>query len=519
VTGGLSKGKVYLVGAGPGDPKLITLRGLECIRMCDVIVYDRLASPRLLMHVKPGAERIYVGKLPDRHTMKQEEINRILVEQALQGKIVTRLKGGDPTVFGRGGEEAEALRREGIEFEIVPGVTSAIAVPAYAGIPVTHRDLASSVSIITGHENPEKLDELIQWDRVTNATGTLVFLMGVARIGHIARQLIRHGRPPGTPIALIRWGTTANQRTLVGTLADIEDKVKAAGFEPPAVIVVGDVVRQRDKLMWYEKRPLFGARVLVTRAQAQAGTLSQRIEELGGEPIEYPAIETRMPEGAAAEAAIGEALAAAETYDHLIFTSVNGVRFFLEWLRRFGQDIRRFHRARIAAVGPKTAEALREIGLAPAALPETFHAEGLLDSMRGTVRPGQRALLPRGDLARKSLPEALRGLGVTPVEIDVYETVPAGGGEDILDLLREGGIHIVTFTSASTVRNLIGRLRNAGVGDPAALLGRTAVASIGPLTSAAAREAGLTVAIEPPESTIDALTAAIAAYWAERRPV
>lgn len=519
MTGALSRGKVYLVGAGPGDPKLITLRGLECIRMCDVIVYDRLASPRLLSHLKPGAERIYVGKLPDRHTMKQEEINRILIEQALRGKIVTRLKGGDPTVFGRGGEEAEALRREGIEFEIVPGVTSAIAVPAYAGIPVTHRDLASSVSIITGHENPEKLDELIRWDRVTNAAGTLVFLMGVARIGHIARQLIRHGRPPDTKVALIRWGTTADQRTLVGTLADIGEKVKAAGFEPPAVIVVGDVVGKREQLMWYEHRPLFGARVLVTRARAQAGTLSQKIEELGGEPVEYPAIETRLPEGESAEAAIREALEAAETYDHLIFTSVNGVRYFLEWLRRFGQDIRRFHRARVAAVGPKTGEALREIGLMPAELPETFHAEGLLESMRSHVRSGQRALLPRGDLARKSLPEALRALGVEPVEIDVYETVPAAGGEDIVEMLREGRIHIVTFTSASTVRNLIGRLRGLGPDNPVELLGKTAVASIGPLTSAAAREAGLSVAIEPPESTIDALVAAIAAYWAGRRPV
>lgn len=508
---------MYLVGAGPGDPKLITIRGLECIRICDVIVYDRLASPRLLAHLKAGAERIYVGKLPDRHTMKQEEINRILVEHALQGKIVTRLKGGDPTVFGRGGEEAEALRRHGIEFEIVPGVTSAVAVPAYAGIPVTHRELASSVSIITGHETPEKLDELIQWDRVTNAAGTLVFLMGVSRIGHIASQLIRYGRPPETPIALIRWGTTADQRTLVGTLADIEAKVAAAAFEPPAVIVVGDVVKQRERLMWYERKPLFGARVLVTRSRAQASALSERIEELGGEPVEFPVIETRFPAGEAVEA-IRAALASAERYDHLIFTSVNGVRYFFEWLRRFDMDIRSFYRARIAAVGPKTAEALRDYGLAAAPLPEQYHAEGLFDSLRGHLRPGERALLPRGDLARKSLPEAMRAFGVEAVEIDVYETVPAEGGEAIVELLREGRIQIVTFTSASTVRNLIDRLRRAGEADPAALLSRTVIASIGPLTTAEAERAGLKVTVEPDESTIAALTAAIAAYWAAARP-
>lgn len=513
----MSIGKVYLVGAGPGDPKLITVRGLECIRRCDVVVYDRLASPRLLQQLKPGAERVYVGKLPDRHTMKQEEINRLLVELALQGKTVTRLKGGDPSIFGRVGEEAELLAEHGIEFEIVPGITSAIAVPAYAGIPVTHRDLASSLSIVTGHESPEKLDRMIQWDKVTNATGTLIFLMGVAKIGYIAEQLMKHGRPADTPVALIRWGTRAMQQTLTGTLADIEAKVREADFQPPAVIVVGEVVKQRAKLAWYEKKPLFGTRVLVTRAQAQAGQLAGRIEELGGEAIEFPTIETRLPEGPEAERAIREALAAADTYDHLIFTSVNGVRCFFDWLRRFECDIRSFHRARIAAVGPQTAEALRAYGLTVAPLPAVYQAEGLIDSLKEAAAAGERALLPRGDLARDVLPEALTELGVTVIAIDVYETIVAEGGQEAVEMLRAGEIDVVTFTSASTVRNLMTRLRAAGEERPEALLAGVTVASIGPLTTAAAVQAGLHVAVEPAEATIDALIAAVAADRAAGR--
>lgn len=339
---GLDKGKVYLVGAGPGDPKLITVRGLQCLEECEVVVYDRLASPRLLRYVKPGAERIYVGKLPDRHTMKQEEINQLLVDLALEGKIVTRLKGGDPTIFGRVGEEAELLYDNGIEFEIVPGITSAIAVPAYAGIPVTHRDMASSLSIITGHESPDKLDRSIHWDKVTNATGTLIFLMGVAKIGYISDQLMKHGKPPQTPVALIRWGTRVEQRTIVGTLETIEGIVKAANFQPPAVIVVGDVVLQREKLKWYENKPLFGLRILVTRARAQASELAEQIETLGGEPCEFPVIETIEPTDPVVVANLKEQLEQAEQYEWLMFTSVNGVEYFFEWLRKFNIDIRRF---------------------------------------------------------------------------------------------------------------------------------------------------------------------------------
>lgn len=516
----MNTGKVYLVGAGPGDPGLITVRGLKYLANCDVVVYDRLASPRLLQHVRPGTELVYVGKLPDRHTMKQEDINRLLVELALQGKTVTRLKGGDPTIFGRVGEEAELLHDNGITFEIVPGITSAIAVPAYAGIPVTHRDLASSLSIVTGHESPDKLDRSIHWDKVTNATGTLIFLMGVAKIGYIAEQLIRHGKSPSTPVALVRWGTRVEQQTVTGTLETIEAVVMEVNFKPPAVIIVGEVVLQRNKLAWYEKKPLFGMRVMVTRARAQASELAEIIEDLGGEPCEFPVIEIREPSDAAALEALRERLEQAESYDWLMFTSVNGVEYFYRHLRRFGIDIRRFHGAKVAAVGPRTAESLLERGLTVEELPVKFHAESLLDRLKDSLRPGERALLPRGDLAREVLPAELRTLGVDPVEIDVYETTLADTQDDMaMEWLREGGIHMITFTSSSTVTNLIELLRSKGVEDPVALLKAVPLASIGPITSRTIAEAGLDVAVEAESSTLQSLVEAVIRYRQGQSPI
>ncbi|OMD38026.1 uroporphyrinogen-III C-methyltransferase [Paenibacillus borealis] len=500
------KGKVYLVGAGPGDAKLITVKGLECIQKADVLVYDRLASPRLLKHMKSGGEKIYVGKLPDRHTMKQEEINQLLVDLALEGKTVVRLKGGDPTIFGRVGEEAELLRRHGIYYEIVPGITSAISVPAYAGIPVTHRDYASSLSIITGHESPDKLDHSIHWDKVTNATGTLVFLMGVAKIGYISAQLIKHGRPPETPVALVRWGTRADQETLIGTLADIEAKVKAADFQPPAVIVVGDVVLQRQQLMWVEALPLFGKRIVVTRARSQASELVDQIEELGGEPYEFPVIETVMPEGAEKKAKIAEALGALSAYDWVFFTSANGVEFFWRHLAELKVDIRGLHRARIGAVGPATAAALAQRGLVAEELPGVFQAEGLIEAFGSRLLPGQKVLLPRGDLAREWLPDKLRELGLEVTEVDTYETVVAGEDDiELLKLLEEKRIHAVTFTSSSTVRNFISILKRMGLEDPLPLLAGVKIACIGPVTEKTAVEAGLTPGLLPDEATIEGL--------------
>ena len=511
----MTKGKVYLVGAGPGHPKLITVKGLEALQRSDVIVYDRLAGPHLIGRSRPDAELIYVGKRTDRHTMKQEDINRMLVDLALQGKLVTRLKGGDPTVFGRVGEEAELLRQHRIPYEIIPGITSAIAVPAYAGIPVTHRDLASSFSVITGHESPDKLDDAIEWDKVTSATGTLVFLMGVSKIGYITEQLVRYGRPPETPIALIRWGTRAEQETLVGTLADIAEQVARADFKPPAVIVVGDVVRQRERLAWMESKPLFGLRVLVTRTRLQAGELADRIEALGGEPYEFPVIETRMPESHETITGIASALQVAEEYDWVILTSANGVEYFFRWLELCGTDIRRFHRARFASVGPKTAEALAARGIKSDLQPEVYTAEGLLEALmtRGELRPGQTALLPRGNLARDLLPKELEQQGVKTVEVDVYETVNTSTRDPFLiEMLEKGQIHVITFTSSSTVHGLLDALRRLGAADPAALLSSSVIACIGPITARTAEQAGLRVAVMGQNATLEGLIEALQTF-------
>lgn len=514
----MNKGKVFLVGAGPGDPRLITIRGMQCIKECTAIVYDRLASPRLLRYAKSDVKRVYVGKLPDRHTMKQEEINQLLVDLALEGHTVTRLKGGDPTIFGRVGEEAELLKQHGIHYEIVPGITSAISVPAYAGIPVTHRDHASSLSIVTGHESPDKLERSIYWDKVTNATGTLLFLMGVAKIGYISAQLMKHGRSPSTPVALVRWGTTPEQETLVGTLENIAELVQRNKFESPAIIIVGDVVKQREALRWYEEMPLFGLRILVTRARAQASEFAEQIEALGGEPCEFPVIEVRKPVDTAVLARIQACIAQAESYDWLAFTSVNGVDYFFQALVEHGVDIRRFYRAKIAAVGPKTAEALQQRGLNVELQAERYDAEGLLEAFDGVLQRGERILLPRGDLARSVLPEQLAARGIIADEISVYETVVAEKQEPIvLEWLKQQHIHMLTFTSSSTVHNLIKVLQQNGFQDPVAVLSQYPIASIGPITSQTIRQYGLNVTIEAEQATIESLVASLVVYNAARR--
>lgn len=514
----MNKGKVYLVGAGPGDPRLITIRGMQCIKECTAIVYDRLASPRLLRYASPDVKRVYVGKLPDRHTMKQEEINQLLVDLALEGHIVTRLKGGDPTIFGRVGEEAGLLKKNGIDYEIIPGITSAISVPAYAGIPVTHRDHASSLSIITGHESPEKLEHSIYWDKVTNATGTLLFLMGVAKIDYISKQLMKHGKSADTPVALVRWGTTPEQQTLVGTLGTIAELVKRTNFQSPAIIIVGDVVKQREALQWYEKMPLFGMRILVTRARAQASDFADMIEKLGGEPCEFPVIEVRRPQDNEQLRHIETCLKQAEGYDWLAFTSVNGVEHFFQFLIEHRIDIRRFHKANIAAVGPKTAEALEQHGLKVDLQASRYDAEGLLEAFENVLQQGERVLLPRGDLARSVLPVQLRDKGIHADEISVYETVVAPLQEPIIiDWLKEKHIHMLTFSSSSTVKNLIKVLEQSGVNDPITLLSQYPIASIGPITTATIQSFGLQVTVEAEEATIESLTAALVGYNAAQR--
>lgn len=495
----MSKGKVYLVGAGPGDPKLITLRGLETIKLADCIVYDRLASPRLLAHAKPDVELIYCGKLPDRHTLTQEEINQVLVEKALEGKVVTRLKGGDPSIFGRVGEEAEELVKHDIPFEIVPGITSGIAAPAYAGIPVTHRDFNSSIAIVTGHERPEKTESSINWEKLATAVETIIFYMGVGNLPFIREQLMKYGRSPQTPVALVRWGTTVQQETLVGTLEDIVEKREAAGLTNPAIIVVGEVVKLRERLQWFEKKPLFGKRILVTRARSQASGLSEQIAELGGEAYEFPLVKMLPPRESQP---LDDALAKLGSFDWVMFTSVNGVAFFFKRLRELKVDIRTM-KAKIAAVGPKTAEALEEKGLTVTVLPGEFRAEGLLNSLQGQLHAGEKVLLPRADIARETLPRELSNLGLEVTEVDTYDTViDAGNVEETIELLQEKAIQMITFTSSSTVKNFVQAMEGQ---DLAQLLAGVQIACIGPITADTAKKLGLTVDLVANDSTIQGL--------------
>lgn len=497
------KGIVYLVGAGPGDPGLITVKGLECIRRAEVLVYDRLASESLLSFAPAHCELIYVGKLPDRHTLRQEEISRLLVDSALEGKTVTRLKGGDPFVFGRGGEEAELLAKHGVPFEVVPGITSAVAVPAYAGIPVTHRDFTSGFAVITGHEEPGKEKSAIAWDKISTGIGTLVFLMGVGNLPYIVEQLVKNGRSADTPIALIRWGTHQKQRTLTGTLSDIVKKVKEAGFTSPAVTIVGEVVKLRETLRWFENKPLFGRRIVVTRSREQASVLSCRIKDLGGEALEFPAITIAEPEDFAP---LDEAIRKVGGYQWIIFTSVNGVEVFFKRLKRLGGDIRSLQGARICAIGPKTRERLEDFCLQVEYVPAEYRAEAVLEGLKGKLLPGERVLLPRADIAREILPETLKKMGAVVDDVTAYCTLKGSGNVfHLKELLKEKQVDYVTFTSSSTVRNFAELLGE----DYRELLDGVRLASIGPITSKTARELGLTINIEAGEYTIDGLIDAV----------
>jgi uroporphyrinogen III methyltransferase/synthase len=500
-------GKVWLVGAGPGDPGLITMAGVACLAGAEVVVYDRLADPRLLDLAPPEAERISVGKAASSHSMSQEEINGLLVAKAREGKRVVRLKGGDPFVFGRGGEEAEALVAAGIPFEVVPGVTSATAVPAYAGIPVTHRRLASSFAVVTGHEDPTKGESSIDWKSFggrTKGADTLVFLMGGANLAEIAQRLVECGRAPDTPTAVIRWGTTPNQRTVTGTLADIAERVAKAGLTPPVITVVGPVVELRDKLRWYDNRPLFGKRVLVTRASKQADDLSQALAELGAEPVELPAIEIRPRVERAKLRETLRRLDAAE-YDWLIFTSANGVDIFFDHLRQAGRDARALGRAQVCAIGPGTAEALAWHGIAADLLPERFVAEGVIEALSKRDIMGKRVLWPRARGARRTLALGLADLGAQVDELPLYTAaVPKAPDAEALQRLRASEIDIVTFASSSAVRNLVKML-----GGDTSALEKPLIACIGPVTAAMARKLGLRVDVEAPEHTVEGLVRAL----------
>ncbi len=504
------RGRVYLIGAGPGDPGLITLRGRDALAAADVVVYDYLANDRLLMHVRPTAERIYVGKKgTGEKAARQEEINRILVTRAQEGKVVARLKGGDPFIFGRGGEEAEALARAGLPFEVIPGVSAATGVPAYAGIPLTHREWTSTVAFVTGHEEPGKEESAIDWKALSSAAGTLVFLMGVARLAEIAAQLIRAGRDPRTPAAVIRWGTRPEQETVTAPLEEVAKRAAERGLQPPALLVVGEVVRLRERLNWFDNRPLFGRRVAVTRAREQASELVERLSFYGAEVSEFPTIRLEPPSDFSA---LDGALRDPTRYDWVIFTSANAVRVVLDRLWGMGKDARALAGVRLAAIGSATAVALEQRGLRVDIVPKEFRAEGLAAALEGEDFTGKRVLLPRAREAREVLPGELRRRGARVEVVEAYRTVPPKEDRGpMVEELRRGRIAAITFTSSSTVKNFAAIME--GEGPLPELLKGVAVACIGPITRDTAMQYGLSVAIMPEEYTIAALADAMADYF------
>lgn len=501
-------GKVYLVGAGPGDPGLLTLRGKACLQEADVVLYDYLANPVLLDYASSEAERIYVGRRGCGTYRPQDEINQLMLQKVREGKCVVRLKGGDPFVFGRGGEEAEWIVEHGIPFEVVPGVTSAVAVPAYAGIPVTHRTLASTVAFITGHEDPAKEETMLEWPRFAAAEGTLVFLMGVKNLSMIVSRLVEEGKSVDTPVALIRWGTYPKQRTVVGTLRDIVDRAKSADIRPPTTVVVGEVVRLREQLNWFETQPLFGKRVLVTRAKAQASELSNLIRARGGEPIECPTIDIRPPDD---WAEVDEAIEQLATYQWLVFTSVNGVKAFMQRLWYHARDARALAGLQVCCIGPRTAEEVRRFGIDADLVPETYQAEGLIEVLTRAGVSGQRVLLARAAQAREILPDELERLGAFVRVVKVYKTVvPAIEREHVQQLFRDHSIDVVMFASSSTVRNFFQLFD--GVRDVKKHLNGTIIASIGPITAETIREMGLDVHVMAAQNTIPALVQSLVDY-------
>ena len=499
-------GKVYLVGAGPGDLGLVTLRAKECIEQADVIVYDHLANPEMLGWAREDAEIIYAGKEAGKHALKQDEINALLIEKAREGKQVVRLKGGDPFVFGRGAEEAKAVVDAGIAFEIVPGITSAIAGPAYAGIPVTNRAQNSHVTFFTGHEDPAKTQSSIDYAALAKLGGTQVMLMGVERIEAIAQRMMEQGARKNLPVALVRWATTGRQETLVGTLENIAQRVVDLGFEAPAVAVFGDVVALRENLSWYEKRPLSGKRIVVTRTRKQASELSNRLRALGAEIVELPTIRIEPPTDLREFA---ELVQDAHAYDWLVFTSPNGVEAFFEMFFKLYDDAREIGGVRIAAIGPATAQRVKDYHLHVDLQPEEFVAEAIVREFakQGGVE-NLRILIARAEKARDVLPKELSGLGAIVDEGFAYRTVPeTRDATGARRRLLEEGADLITFTSSSAVENFVA----LGLPWPKGMQ----VASIGPVTSKTAREQGLKIDIQARRYDIEGLVEAIRSFFAK----
>ena len=500
-----AKGTVYLVGAGPGDAGLLTLRGAELLGRADVVVYDALVNPDLLRLAPKSAEIIYGGKRATVHALPQEELNQLLVAKARAGQCVVRLKGGDPYIFGRGGEEAEELADAKIPFEVVPGISSTVAAPAYAGIPITHRDFCSSYQVITGHEDPTKSETSLDWKQIAQTPGTKVVLMGVERIRTIAHELVTGGLPGTTPVAMIRWGTTGQQQTLIGTLTTIGDQVEKTGFSAPAVTVIGEVVKLREKLNWFERRPLFGQRIVVTRTREQASQLSGQLTDLGAEVWEIPTIKIAPPTN---YGALIEAITGIAEYDWLVFTSPNGVSEFFGYFFKAFNDLRSVGHVRIAAVGPATADKLRALHLAVDVMPEEYVTRKVAAAIHAYENvENLRMLLLRAEVANPELPKELETLGAIVDDVACYRTIPET--EDLNHAaarLLEEGANWVTFTSSSTVENFHARF------DLPKLLQKfpkLQTASIGPETSKALVALGVKPSLEATEHTIAGLAQAV----------
>ncbi len=498
-------GKVYLVGAGPGDPGLISVKGAGCLKNADVVVYDRLLDEHLLDTGSSGAERIYVGKTAGKHTKPQDEINQLLVTKAKEGKTVVRLKGGDPFVLGRGGEEAEVLVQNSIPFEVVPGITSAVAVPAYAGIPVTHRGMASSFAVITGHEDSGKIDSSINWEKLATGVDTLIFLMGRKNLPKIVAKLTKYGRPPTTPVAVIKEGTRPEQETVIGNLEDIVSKVQAHHLAAPVVIVVGDVVRLEEKLRWFDNRPLFGKRILVTRARRQASILSRLLAERGAQPIELPAIDIQTVTDSRE---LDQAISNLKYYHWIIFTSVNGVAAFWQRLHSLKSNSRALSGLRIGAIGPATAQALETEGIIPDYVPEVYTSEGIIAGLKNQNIVGQRFLLPRADIADKELVRGICQLGASVHEVTAYQTLAATEAiNQAKQMIISDRVDVITFTSSSTVSNLM-----AAFGEEPLAISGVKIACIGPKTAETATRSGLSVDIIAKEQTMPGLVTAVEEY-------
>ncbi len=501
-----SAGICYLVGAGPGDLGLVTLRAKELIEQAEVLVYDYLCNPAMLGWARPETEIIYAGKKAGAHALPQEKINEVLVERTRTGKRVVRLKGGDPYVFGRGAEEAQDLVAAGLRFEVVPGISSIIAAPAYAGIPVTHRAHNTQLTIFTGHEDPTKTESTLDFAGIARAPGTKIMLMGVERIDAITRQLLEHGADAALPVAMVRWATTGRQQTIRGRLDNIAQVVRETGFEAPAIAIFGEVVSLRDELNWFEKRPLFGKRIVVTRTRQQAGVLSARLAAVGADVIELPTIRIEPP---ADVRGFAELVIDAHTYDWIVFTSPNGVNAFFEVFYRAYTDAREFGGAKIAAIGPATAQRVKEFRLLPDLQPKEFVTEGLITAFEelGSL-DNEKVLIVRAEKTRDILASALAKKGAIIDEAVGYRTVPETVETDrtgALQRFREEGADLVTFASSSAVENYVAM----GLKPPPGL----EFASMGPVTSRTMRQLGLSVDVEAAQPSLEAFVSAICRHY------